>query len=346
MPPVDTPGRAAGGPDAPRLIALDWGTTALRAFLLGAGGRVLDRRAAPRGLLQVPPGGFAAVLAEILGDWRRPGLPALAAGMVGSAQGWREVPYHRGPAGLADLAAGLLPVPEKGPEGEAVLRIVPGILLDGAPPEVMPEVMRGEETQVMGALALEPGLRAAARIVLPGTHSKWVAVRDGRITSFRTYMTGELFAVLRAHSILGRALAPSAQPAGAADEEEAWAAFDRGVDAARAGKAGLAPLLFSARTLVLAGALPAAASLDYLSGLLIGDELRAALPVGEPGIPLALIGDPALCRRYRRAFARLGLPGTHAGTPDGPREIAGATEAGLWHTALAAGLVAGPEETR
>ena len=303
----------------PRLIALDWGTSSLRAFLFGDAGVVLDSRAAPLGIMQVADGAFAAAFAEIAGEWLRaaPGLPALACGMIGSAQGWRQAPYCKGQTGLPELAAALVAVPS----GMGVdLHIVPGIAME------VPrfDVMRGEETQIFGALSLHPGMTDAARLILPGTHSKWVAVQDGGIAAFQTYMTGELFAVLRNHSILGR----PARDAGTAPPAD-HAAFAQGVAAARASPAGLAPLLFSARTLVLADTLPASASLDYLSGLLIGDEIRCALDAGSG--PLALIGDPALCQTYLHGLAAFGI--TDA------RIIAGATEAGLWQIGCRAGLV-------
>ncbi len=268
----------------PRLIGLDWGTSSLRAFLFGDGGSVLDRQAAPLGIMQVPARAFAAVFAEITGRWRAdaPGLPAIASGMIGSAQGWREVPYFGGPASLADLAAGCARV-EAG-EGASVW-IVPGLARGGS----RPEVMRGEETQILGALASRPELGRAALFVLPGTHCKWVQVRDGQIEGFQTFMTGELFSALRQHTILGR---PARDAAGAPSAD--GVAFRRGVEAARGTAQGLAPLLFSARTLALSGQLPAPDSLDYLSGLLIGDELRCALP--DDGSVLALIGDEALVR--------------------------------------------------
>jgi 2-dehydro-3-deoxygalactonokinase len=194
-----------------------------------------------------------------------------------------------------------------------------------------PEVMRGEETQIFGALSLHPGLRASAQLVMPGTHCKWVSVRDGGIASFQTYMTGEVFAALQAHTILGR----PARDAGAPLSTDA-AAFANGINTARDNPDGIAPLLFSARTLVLTGSLTAADSLEYLSGLLIGDELRCALQGATPHV--ALIGDPALCERYRRALALFGITSAHI--------ITGATEAGLWQIAIDAGLVPAAKEKR
>jgi len=178
-----------------------------------------------------------------------------------------------------------------------------------------PDVMRGEETQVIGALGDVEG----ALVVLPGTHCKWVEVEAGRIARFRTFMTGEVFAALRDHTILG------AFPAGTEADE---AAFDTGVLTAYESAEGIAALLFSARAKVLAGKLPAAGARDYLSGLLIGDELRAAPRGAEP----LLIGDPALCARYRRAMGLCGLVARIAPP--------GAAAAGLWRIARDAGLIA------
>ncbi|CAH2602918.1 putative 2-dehydro-3-deoxygalactonokinase DgoK1 [Rhodovastum atsumiense] len=306
---------------APSLVALDWGTSSLRAYLLGPDGAVLDRRAGPWGIMQVQAGDFAGAFATVTAAWqaRWPELPALASGMIGSAQGWVEAPYLECPAGAGELAHALVAVP-----GTRLL-LVPGVAQWGA----TPNVMRGEETQIAGALALRAELHASCRIVLPGTHSKWVTVTDGRIRHFTTYMTGELFAVLRGHSILGRLAAGE----GAPEAEAAAAAFARGLLAARDAPGGIAPLLFSARALVLAGALRAAESLDYLSGLLIGDELRTALAAPpETAGPLALVGDAALCDRYARAIALFGGPD--------PIVLGDTATSGLWRIARDAGLVA------
>ena len=303
----------------PRLIALDWGTSSLRGFLLGADGAVYAQGAAPYGIMNLPEGGFAAAFRAIAGAWLEatPGLPVLASGMIGSAQGWRQAPYCQGRTGLAELAAGLITVAT----GAGVdLHIVPGVAMESP----RPEVMRGEETQIFGALSLHADLCAGGQLVMPGTHCKWVTVRDGGIAGFQTFMTGEVFAALQGHTILGR----PAREAGTPPTGDG-AAFARGVATARDSGDGLAPLLFSARTLVLAGRLPAADSLDYLSGLLIGDELRCALRDRVGG--LALIGDPALCERYRMALALFGIGDA--------RLITGATEAGLWQIACHAGLV-------
>jgi 2-dehydro-3-deoxygalactonokinase len=302
-----------------RLIALDWGTSSLRAYLLGEGGTVIEQRHKPWGLLHLPEGGFAAALKGVAGDWldALPALPLIASGMVGSAQGWREAPYASCPADAAALAAQLLRF-EALPG--VMLHIVPGARLGGP----RPDVMRGEETQAIGLLAMQPALAERATLVMPGTHSKWVRVQAGRILDFHTYMTGELFALLREHSILGR---PAREGGGGQASDEA---FDRGIAAVRdAGAAGATALLFSARALVLGGQLRAGDSLEYLSGLLVGEELRCALQDGDAAAPV-LVGDAALCARYRRALTLYDRSSHTAGD--------GAAAAGLWRIARQAAL--------
>ena len=316
---------------SPALIALDWGTTSLRAYALGADGAVLDRRAEPWGVMNLPGLDFGAAFDELTRAWRTPGRPpvkAVASGMVGSAQGWVRAPYVPCPAGVEQLAAALTPVPGR------ELWVVPGLSARDA--GEAPDVMRGEETEIAGALARHPELLLAADslLILPGTHSKWVRVAGGQVRDFTTYMTGELYAVLRDHSILGRPAKDAApRPPDPAAAEEAFA---RGVRAARdAGARGASSLLFSARTLVLAGRLAPEASLDYLSGLLIGEELRVGETGGGGGggrrRPSALIGDAALCRRYAAALRLLEVAE--------PPVLEGMAPAGLWSIARRAGLL-------
>ena len=318
-------GHASAGPvrwcmtATPSLIALDWGTSSLRALLLDGAGNVIESRTEPWGLMHLPGGDFGASFHAVTTPWcaHTPGLPAIAAGMVGSAQGWVHAPYCPAPAGAEELAKAMMRVPG------VDLSVVPGISTCAE----RPDVMRGEETQVVGALEAHPALAADSLVILPGTHSKWVRVTEGRVGDFTTYITGELFAVLRDHSILGR-FAIGAD--GASDRSAMDDAFARGVRAAHASGKGLAPLLFSARSLVLAHQLPADASLEYLSGLLIGDEMRCGLAGGRR--PAALIGDPRLCGRYVAALQLVGI--------DDIPVIGGAAERGLWSIALRAGLVA------
>ncbi|BFI97295.1 MAG: 2-dehydro-3-deoxygalactonokinase [Rhodanobacter sp.] len=297
------------------LIALDWGTSSLRAFRFDGAGRLDETRARPWGIRHLPEGGYDAALAGITAGW--PTLPRVACGMVGSRHGWREMPYLDLPANAAQLAGALGTV--RAADGLDV-HLVPG-LRDARGPDVM----RGEETQLIGAMALRPALAAAGTFILPGTHSKWATVRDGAVTGFRTLMTGELFAVLRQHSILG------ATGVDAADDIDAFA---RGVAAARdSAAAGALSRLFSARALMLDGALAPGSVPDYLSGLLIGEEFRSALAEGlaQRAAPLQLIGDDALCGRYRRAAALFDI--------ELPPPIPDAAAHGLWQLAMQAGLV-------
>jgi 2-dehydro-3-deoxygalactonokinase len=310
-----------------QLIGLDWGTTSLRAYRFDAGGQVVDARHRPLGILQVAAAdagagdGFARALDQACGDWisADPACALLACGMIGSAQGWRQAPYVEVPAGVDALGGALTAV--ETPRG--VLHIVPGMIARGA----LPEVMRGEETQVAGVVDPASGGPADAWIGLPGTHAKWVRVRDRRIVELHTFMTGEVFAALCAHTILGRTMQPAAAPD--------LAAFDRGAAVARSpdGRLGVLSTMFSARTLGLVGELPGEAQADYLSGLLIGHEVAALGELGDRSEAIALVGDAALCERYRRALVASGHTAVAI--------AGGATERGLWRIAVAAGLVAG-----
>ena len=267
------------------MIAVDWGTSSFRAYRLNAAGVVLDTRSSPRGILTVADGGFAAVLREEVGAWLEAERLMLLSGMIGSRQGWHEAPYVPCPAGEPEIRAALVRLDFDWP-GEVWL--APGLSCRA---HDVPDVMRGEEVQILGALDVlddEDGL-----VCLPGTHSKWVRVRGRRIVGFETHMTGEAFAVFRQHSILGRLMPPSGQEA---DPEDA--AFAAGLARARTA-GGLLHHLFGARSLGLMGDLPAAALPAYLSGLLIGHELAATAAIAGP---VHLIGSEALTRRYARAL--------------------------------------------
>ena len=281
------------------IIALDWGTSSLRAFRLARDGVILAQRAAPKGILAVPPGGFEAVLRETAGDWLAadPTAPLLLSGMVGSRQGWIEVPYAEAPADAAALLAKA--VRHSLSDGRHAV-FLPGVSCQRGD---VPDVMRGEETQIIGALALA-GL-ADGTVCTPGTHSKWVTVAGGAIRAFATFMTGELFAVLRDHSLLGRGFPRAADGSfTTAPADLAAEGFRRGVAHAFADPA-LLRSLFSTRTLGLFDRLPAVALPDYLSGLLIGAEIGAALPEGgNRDIPV--IATAGLADRYRLALAQRG----------------------------------------
>jgi 2-dehydro-3-deoxygalactonokinase len=274
------------------MIGIDWGTTSLRAYRLdAAAGAILDRRESAQGILAVPEGGFPAVLEATIRPWLEAGESlVLLCGMVGSRQGWQEVPYLRCPAGPAEIAAALAPLPFPG----AHCLLVPGLTTRDA--DGVPDVMRGEETKLIGLLAKLGA--AEAVLCLPGTHSKWARLAGGRIAGFATQMTGETRAVLLGHSSLGRL----AEPGGGGSD----AAFLRGVRRARQA-GGLLHHLFGTRGLGLMGELALGETDDYLSGLLIGHEVRAATEALPPGGVVHLAGSETLCRLYALAFAEFGL---------------------------------------
>ncbi len=313
--------------DKTALLALDWGTSALRAWRVAADGTVLERRREPWGILSLPEGGYPAAFDAITAGWRADGVPAIACGMVGSRKGWQEVDYLPLPLDLQRLAGSLATVPCSA----GVLHLVPG-LLDAA----RPDVIRGEETEAVGVLDALGSPDGEILLVMPGTHSKWVRVSNQVIASFATFMTGELFALLTRHSILGQGIPPAGEAAenpSARDD-----AFRDGVRAAAAD--GLAGRLFSTRALMLTGRLLPALVPDYLSGLLIGEELLRGgelLRPGEAGpVPdrVVLVGDASLTRRYALAFQFLGRLV--------PVEVEAASVRGLYRIATAAGLVAPP----
>ena len=270
------------------LIAIDWGTSSLRGARLAADASVIEERSVARGVLSVAPGEFPAVFEQHFGDWMaQPDALCLISGMAGSRQGWVEAPYCACPARLSDVAAQLMWI-EPGR-----IAIVPGLSCETAG---VPDVMRGEETQVFGAMRLL-GV-ASCVLVLPGTHSKWVEVADGTIRHFSTRMTGEFYALLRHHSILARSL-PARD-----DAELHGDAFDAGVTHALRSNS-LLHSAFSVRTLALFDRLPDQQRSSYLSGVVIGEELRSR-PVRDADT-LVLIGDDALTRRYERAFVQRGV---------------------------------------
>ena len=273
------------------MIGIDWGTSSLRAYRLAPDGTVLARRHAPRGILTVPPGGFADVLREVAGDWIAAGeRRVLMSGMVGSRQGWVEAPYLPCPADIAEIAAAAIPVPF----ADADLRLVPGLTCRDA--HGVPEVMRGEETQMVGAAAALGS--AETTICLPGSHSKWARMGGGRVLGFATYLTGEAFAALAGHTILARMMDTSApHHAGG---------FARGVARAKQ-KGGLLHHLFGLRAASLFEEVREEEAASFLSGLLIGHEVAAALEAGVAP-PVILIGAEALTTRYAAALDAFGVP--------------------------------------
>lgn len=274
-------------------IFADWGTTNRRAWAIDRSGSVLEHRKDDQGLLRIKDRGFEASFRTFLGDWlaQTPGAPILMAGMVGSKLGWREAPYVATPAPFADLARNLAELPAL--DGHPI-RIVPGLVCRASG---TPDVMRGEETQLFG-LWLQS--RADRLCVLPGTHSKWAEIKGDGVAGFRTYMTGEIFANLSSAGTIAQLMKRNA----AHDA----AAFRRGVEASAGQSAGgLLSRLFSARTLGLFAELPSEAIASYLSGLLIGAELRDALGANA-GKAIAVIGSARMNALYLEGLALLGAP--------------------------------------
>jgi 2-dehydro-3-deoxygalactonokinase len=268
------------------LLFVDWGTSNRRAWLVGPGGRVLEEHADARGILAVEPGGWEAAVAELRHVFAdvEPRL-TLMTGMVGSNRGWADAGYVPCPAGLDDLAAKLHWI-----EPDAIA-IVPGVCLRDPP---RADVMRGEEVQILGAVAAgllpETGL-----VVHPGTHAKWIEIEGGRITGFRTVMTGELFALLARHSILSDLLTGEA-----ADGE----AFRQGVDHGL-GACDLTAELFQIRARVLLGDAAREDAASYASGLLIGADLRAGLGRTRHDV-VHVVGRPDLTALYAAALDQTG----------------------------------------
>jgi len=274
------------------MLAIDWGTSSLRIYRLGAGGTVLDVRQSSQGILGVKDAAFATVLEAAAGDWIDSGsAPIMMSGMIGSRQGWQEANYVPCPAGLPEIASAMCTVQWTSGGGERRrAQIAPGLsCLDEAG---VTDVMRGEEVQILGIL--EQLDRGEQFVCLPGTHSKWARVQDNRIVSFRTYMSGEVFAVLKQHSILGRTMLHNGF-----DE----AAFVDGV--ARAGDSGgILHHLFGVRAEVLAGNLTEAQSASYLSGIVIGHELVSA---ADHVTRFHLVGASELSALYSLAASKMKL---------------------------------------
>jgi 2-dehydro-3-deoxygalactonokinase len=273
------------------LIAVDWGTSNFRAFLLDEEGAIRARCSSPRGILRVEGGNFEAALREEVGEWLGEGEKhILMCGMIGSRQGWVEAEYLPCPAGISDLAHAVIRVPFSGAE----VWLVPGVI--GSDAQDVPEVMRGEETMVMGMLDVCAG---ASLVCLPGTHSKWIHVSDRRIVNFTTSMTGEVYSALSKYTILERMM-----KAGSVSDINV---FHDGV-ARSADSGGLLHHLFGVRTLALRGRLGEEAGTSYLSGLLIGHEVRAAKPAGL----VHLAGSAPLCALYVQAIEACGGSATVA----------------------------------
>ncbi len=268
---------------------MDWGGSRLRAFRFDDQGQAIETRERAQALLDLTPGAFEPVLADLVADWSGPGDTRLMlCGMVGSRNGWVEAPYAPCPADAATLAGRLLPLDTS--LGYAC--IVPGVAFETAD---RADVMRGEETQIIGA-APE---RWNGVAITPGTHSKWVTVEGGSLVHFRTWMTGELHALVKTYTLVGALTLD-----GPADAD----AFTLGASRALEDPA-ITSLLFGARAEGLLGRIRPASLSDYLSGLLIGAEISQGLARLERGTPILLIGAPALTKLYAQVLSLAGREG-------------------------------------
>jgi 2-dehydro-3-deoxygalactonokinase len=301
-------------PGIPTLLAADWGTPNVRFFFYDAAGKVIAREHASLGIRNLGVMTYEQVLQSTLqAHGAPPDLPIVLSGMVGARGGWIEAPYVACPATAEQVSRGVITAPVE----RLRAQIVPG-LSTGSDRNGLPGVMRGEETQIIGVSSRY----GDGVYVLPGTHSKWVDVCDGEIRTFTSHMTGEMFELLKEHSIIGDLME------GADHDQEA---FSRGVSRALAG-APLMPLVFSARTECLSGRLGRQQIASYLSGVLIGSEIYAEMP-NLRGDPIVLIGSRELLERYQAAFAQAGVNELFL--------VAGeeAAATGLWILATSSGLV-------
>ena len=278
----------------PAFIGIDWGTTNRRAALIATDGTLISERADGEGALACT-GRFRVSLEALIAGWPEAAaaLPVVMAGMVGAAIGWQTVPYLERETPLSGLARHLVRVAEA--PADRRWFIAPGYCVRAAAGGGV-DVMRGEETQLFGALHLLGTDAADGCYLLPGTHSKWVRLQEGRITELRTYMTGELFALLRQHGTLASAMQTAATPAGPGLQHDGVAdspEFLRGVADAAADPV-LTHALFGARARVVTGGLAPGAAAAYVSGLLIGAEWADARRQPSRDEPVRVIGEPAL----------------------------------------------------
>jgi 2-dehydro-3-deoxygalactonokinase len=253
---------------------------------VSAEGAVFARASSPQGILRVGEGNFEEALRAEVGVWLAAGEKhILLCGMIGSRQGWVEAEYLPCPVGIAELAQAVVPVPFDG----AKVRLVPGVI--GPDAAGVPELMRGEETAAMG---IQDAFGGSGLVCFPGTHSKWIQLSDRKIVSFTTCMTGELYGALRKCTILERTMTsnPAVDNTG----------FHSGI-ARSADSGGLLHHLFGVRTLPLMGQLKEEKSASYLSGLLIGHEVRATMPKGSH---VHLVGTAQLCGLYAQVIEACG----------------------------------------
>ncbi|MGY3527379.1 2-dehydro-3-deoxygalactonokinase [Bradyrhizobium embrapense] len=300
----------------PSYVAVDWGTSSFRLWLMGAGGEVFGERRSDEGMTAAARAGFASVLQSHLDALGAAAdLPVVICGMAGARQGWVEAGYVDTPAHLADILKSAVVVGGQPRD----IRILPGIAQRDA---AAPDVMRGEETQLLGALGLNaPG---EALVCMPGTHSKWVRLRGGTVERFATFMTGELFSVVARDTILSHAIA-------GADEAVDADAFRSAVVAAFAAPALSANLLFRVRSRQLLFGGSTQAARETISGTLIGGELAAGLAERERATPVTLIASGRLQRLYQIALEGLSIPLNLMDAEEAVRRGLAGAAAAIWN---------------
>ena len=273
-------------------VAVDWGTSSFRLWLVGRAGDVLGERRSPEGMMAAAKLGFATVLqSHLAAVGAADDLPVIICGMAGARQGWVEAGYIDTPAHLATVLERAVAVPGAARD----IRILPGIAQRN--PDA-PDVMRGEETQLLGALGLDAA--GDAVVCIPGTHSKWAVVKDGAVERFATFMTGELFSVVSRETILSHAVA-------GAEEAEDIGAFKSAVIAAFHTPALAANLLFQVRSSQLLFGGSAATARERISGTLIGLEMAAGLAGDRPKGGITLVASGRLGQLYQLAFETLSV---------------------------------------
>lgn len=300
----------------PAYIAVDWGTSSFRLWLIGEDGSILAERRSGEGMTTAAQAGFAKVLQAHLDAVSAPAdSPVIVCGMAGARQGWVEAGYIDTPTSLAAILTGAVSVPGQTRD----VRILPGLAQRS---KQAPDVMRGEETQLLGAIAADA--KGEQIVCMPGTHSKWVRVLDGQATGFSTFMTGELFDVITKHSILTHAVA------GAADMPADTEAFETALKAAFDKPALVTNLLFTARSGQLLHGLTAAGAQALISGTLIGAEIAGALASAGQGASITLIASGRLQALYEDAFRSLSLPYQTIDADDAVRRGLSAAAEAIW----------------
>ncbi|MDI7861522.1 2-dehydro-3-deoxygalactonokinase [Rhizobiaceae bacterium n13] len=297
----------------PAYVAVDWGTSSFRLWLMAADDRVLAERRSGEGMTTAARLGFAGVLDAHLDAVKAPAdLPVIVCGMAGARQGWIEAGYVDVPCALSAVLDGAVSVPGT----KRDVRILPGL----AQRSGTPDVMRGEETQLLGALStFGDGER---HVCMPGTHSKWVHVANGAVTGFSTFMTGELFDVISKHSILAHTLAGAEGSDAAEFGEAAEAAFRQPALATN--------FFFGIRAAQLLNGLGPTAAQSRLSGTLLGLELAGAHAAAKPGTAIALVASGRLQSLYEAAFQRLGLEYATIDADDAVRRGLAAAARSIW----------------